>query len=502
MRSSLVLLFLGAAALAAAPTTVYISLGEKAESVEAWDGSIRVSGGELLRLEERHFMTEDELTGENAWKATTRQEQIRGFPRVNYNEMSPAELPPTQYSPVGLFAVVDGDEATRLQVRTKQGNFAFRVGDLAGGTTPFLEGRAMASLTPTVERLSGPEYEDDEAAVAQIADGVAAVAWVAYKQRADTVLVRLRRDGEWEAAQEVTPEPADIWRASAAADGNGRLWVFWSQRDGTRWDLWGRLLDGTEWQEPQIISTAGSNTFHRAAATRDGKVVVVWQSAQGVAGRAQTDIWMRVWDGAWGEALQVSESPANDWEPQVAGGPDGQAHVVWDGYHDGNYDVFYRSYASGKLGEIEQITSSARFQAHANVAVAPDGTPWLAWDESGTNWGKDQGISGHSAAGGAAASRAFNPNCAALGRFVGGAEVRARAVLRLPLVPQLRESATGVRWRRHADDAVPALDPAAGAQHRGADDVGDAPDKVRWHAMVAPGALGAQPRFGSRSVLP
>ena len=393
MRSSLVLLVLCAAQLAAqsAPKTIYISLGEKAESVEAWDGSIRVSGGELLLLEERHFMAEDELTGENAWRAATRQEQIRGFPRVNYNEMSPAELPPTQYSPVGLFAVVDGDAATSLRIRTKQGNVAFRIGDLAARARSFLHGRVRASLTPTVEKLSGSEYEDDEAAIARVSDGVVAAAWVAYKDRADRVLVRLRRDGSWESAQEVTPAPADVWRASAAADGNGRLWVFWSQRDGARWDLWGRLLDGADWREPQKISTAGSNTFHRASATGDGKVVVAWQSAQGAAGGAQTDIWMRAWDGSWGEPLQVSDSPANDWEPQVAGGPDGQAHVVWDGYHEGNYDVFYRSYAGGKLGDIEQVTSSARFQAHANVAVAPDGTPWLAWNESGTNWGKDQG---------------------------------------------------------------------------------------------------------------
>ena len=95
---------------------------------------------------------------------------------------------------------------------------------------------------------------------------------------------------------------------------------------------------------------------------------------------------MRVWDnGAWSEPLRVSESPANDWEPQVAGGPDGQAHIVWDGYHDGNCDVFYRSYSNLGLGQVEQVTSSARFQAHANVAVDLGGTPWLAWDESGVN---------------------------------------------------------------------------------------------------------------------
>ena len=384
-------LSIGALLAQSQPATVYISLGEKAESVGPWDGSMRVSGGQLVGLEERHFMDSDELRDESSWRASTREEQIRGFPRVNYNEMSPAELPPTQYSPVGLFARVSGGDSASVRVRTKQGTFSFRLADLAGGTKAFLDGRATASLTPTVESLSSADYEDDEATAARVSDSEIAVAWVAYRDRGDRVMLRIRSDGEWGETQEVTPEPGDLWRASAAADAQGRLWVFWSQRDGTAWDLWGRLLADGTWGAPQKISVAGSNTFHRAASSRDGKVFVAWQSAQGAAGRGQFDIWMRVWDGSWSDPMRVSDSPANDWEPQIAGGPDGQAHVVWDSYHNGNYDIFYRPYVNGALGEIEQVTTSARFQAHANVAVDPDGTPWLAWDESGTNWGKDQG---------------------------------------------------------------------------------------------------------------
>jgi hypothetical protein len=38
---------------------------------------------------------------------------------------------------------------------------------------------------------------------------------------------------------------------------------------------------------------------------------------------------------------------------------------------------------------IQQVTRSGKFQAHASVAVDPTGRVWLAWDESGDNWGKD-----------------------------------------------------------------------------------------------------------------
>ena len=75
----------------------------------------------------------------------------------------------------------------------------------------------------------------------------------------------------------------------------------------------------------------------------------------------------------------------------MAAGRDGSAYVAWDGYDKGNYDVFFRSYKSGTLGDLQAVTSNARFQAHASVAVDPNGNPWLAWDESGANWGKDQG---------------------------------------------------------------------------------------------------------------
>lgn len=174
MFRGIALIVLGSVPLAgqSQSTTVYLGLGENAQAVESWDGSLRVTGADLVRLEEHHFMGSDRLQGTSGWRASTRQEQITGFPRVNYNEMSPAEVPRTQFSPVGVFAVVTGADSSRLRVRTKRGAFELSLGELASGPKSYLDGQAVVGLTPTVERLSTEEYEDDEPAVAQVRDGV------------------------------------------------------------------------------------------------------------------------------------------------------------------------------------------------------------------------------------------------------------------------------------------------------------------------------------------
>ena len=392
MKKLLLLAVVSAAALCAQPTTIYLELGVNAEAVEPWGGSLRLSGGDIVSLEGRHFSPEDSIIGADRWQVSTRREQIEGFARMNYNEMSPAELPPTQYSPLGVYAVVNAPAGARVSVSTEQGDFAFRLDQLSHVAKPFLEGRVMASVAPTVEPLTTQQYEDDEPAIATLSDGSIAAAWIGYKDSADRVFVRTQRNGAWSAPEEVTPAPGDLWRVSLAADSNGGLWAFWSQRDGVSWDIWGRHKTGDSWGRAEKISEGGSNTFHRASSSADGSVFVVWQSFRGPGMESQADIYGRRWNAeGWSPEAQLSDSPANDWEPFVAGGKGGAAYVVWDGYEDGNYDVFFRDFDGNDLGPVRRVTKSPRFQAHATVAVDAQGRPWVAWDESGTNWGKDVG---------------------------------------------------------------------------------------------------------------
>lgn len=370
--------------------TVLLNFGGNAKGLEQWDGSVEVTGGRVLGLEGRHFSEGDLITGENSWKCVTRKDEVAGFADLHYTEMAPGTRPPVLWQPVGVYVTMERS-ASRIAVRTAQGNFEMPVGEITAEARPVLGGKATVRLAATAQKLTTKEYEDDEPAIAGLSSGEMAVAWVAYKERADRVFVRIRRNGNWLPAEEVTPQAADIFRCSVVGDGKRGVWVFWSERantpSATQWQILGRHRTASGWEKAEVVSGSGSNTFHRAAGTGSG-VAVVWQSLRG----ERSEIYLRNWgNGAWGSEARLSESASN-WEPTVAAGGDGTIHAAWDSYEGGDYNVHYRSWRQGSAGPLRRVTEGPLFQAHASVAVDAGGRPWVAWNESGVNWGKDQGF--------------------------------------------------------------------------------------------------------------
>ena len=107
------LLFRGVAApqtsaIDLAAATVLVTLGEQAKSVEHWDGSIAVSGGELIGLEGRQFSQADTVTAPDSWKCTTRQDGVPPYADVHYMEVAPGSTPEVRFHPIGVYATIRG----------------------------------------------------------------------------------------------------------------------------------------------------------------------------------------------------------------------------------------------------------------------------------------------------------------------------------------------------------------------------------------------------------
>jgi hypothetical protein len=160
----------------------------------------------------------------------------------------------------------------------------------------------------------------------------------------------------------------------------------WSERINDDWDLYARTFDGKSWSPGRKLTSGNSpNCFHRLVRDRSGTLHLIWIAHPD--GQSHV-MWSKLNDEGLSRPTDISG--ANAWMPEGAVDSRGNLYIAWDSYRNGNYDVFFRRIGwDGTLDSVQQVTRSAKFQAQPTVAVDRQDRVWLAWDESGANWGKD-----------------------------------------------------------------------------------------------------------------
>jgi len=407
-KKALVLLALAAAALAvwwlaadrtaagasvlAAPaessTAFLIRFGVTDSEPAPWDGSLNVSGGEVLALRNWHPRPGDRIQGTASWSLATRL-----GPTFVFRPWEPDERlsdPPRYLLIPGIVVDVKGTPSTRVNVQTKQGAFGFTLRELESGQAlRLLGGRVSVERVPAAQLLSGPDFQDDFAVI--VAAGPELwVAWIAYRDQASAVHAR-RFDGKaWGPVQTVTEKPGDVFLVKLARDRTGGIWAVWSEQVSGNWDLYGRRYDGKAWSRTQRLSDDPQpDIYHVMTTDSNGNVWLVWQGFR----NGRSDIFARRYDGSnWSVPERVSTSPANDWAPAVAADSAGRVWVGWDTYDQGNYDVLMRAWSGGRWSEPIAVAATPKFEAHVSLACDKDNRVWAAWNESGFNWGKDTGF--------------------------------------------------------------------------------------------------------------
>ena len=100
---------------------------------------------------------------------------------------------------------------------------------------------------------------------------------------------------------------------------------------------------------------------------------------------------MKTWNGqAWSAEMRVSTGVGDNWVPAAAADSKGNVWIAWDGYENGNFDIFLRRLtASGQLEERRQITHSPGYDANVSLACDRSDRLWISWDVAEVNWGKD-----------------------------------------------------------------------------------------------------------------
>lgn len=394
-----------------------ITFGVGDAAPRAWDGKVVAGPGQVLEVEPDRLrdhdwaqmgftaagvtmlargearLPNDHVRDSTGWVLSTREASLHG-PTTEWNVRTEPPAPVIE-SPSVLVHLVAGTVTTPFRVETAAGAFVVEPEALAPfGSAGYLGGAVRVDRLPVASPVHLPAAgEQDHPSLLVTGPDERWVAWQEYDDATDSDRVRVRRwsEGAWLPVEELAVG-VDAFRTVLARDGRDGTWAIWSMQRERRWSLYGRRWDGARWSLLRRLTHGnGNDAFHRAVTDASGRLWLAWQRTAGGVSR----ILAASFDGRrWSAERVISEGPAagNSWWPSIAAGRDGSVAIAWDGYAAGRYDVYLRRYAAGTWGPVLTAASSPRFEAHPTVAVDHDGRTWVAWDETGGDWGKDTGF--------------------------------------------------------------------------------------------------------------
>ena len=387
---------------AGADTVLLVTLGTGDTAETKWDGSIEVENGTLVRLIGYEMRVGDIIHPPRRWEASTRKPFP--FSRRPHDEGILQDLDPSVHLSPRFHVYLKAGEATRVVLNTTQGEVAFRVSEIpVVGAKSLLDGRVSIQHSaypilvgrggerPPSERLTDNDFSS--LTVAQ--DGSIWVAWTGFRDGADRVYAEKIAPGasigSGRRPHEVSPPGGDVFHTAVGEDSEGKIWVVWSERASDNWDLYARAFDGQSWSRIQRLTRASQpDTQHNMARDSQGRLHLVWQGYR----NNRAGIFHKSYDAGsgWSRETRISSPAApNCWEPSIAIDSKDDLHVAWDQYGPKGYDVWLRSRSSGNWASPVGVAVTERFEAYVSLAVDQQDRVWLAWHESGINWGKDWG---------------------------------------------------------------------------------------------------------------
>ncbi len=380
---------------------VTFGIGDRTQT--NWDGKIEVSNGELVELIGYEMGLGDVIHPPRRWEMSTRP--AFPFSRRNHDVNILEDLNPETFLTPRFHVYLKGSSATRASITTTQGKIDFALSEIPTvGEKTFLDGRAKVADSPHGMLIgrgdTGPVTErltdNDFASVTVAQDDTVWVAYTGHSDGSDRVYadrVLPGRSGvETNRAHAVSPDGGDVYRTAIAEDAEGKIWVVWSEQVEGNWDLYARAFDGETWGTIARLTTASQpDIHHKVARDPDGRIHVTWQGARG----NKFGIFHKSFDieNGWSESTRVSNQDAgNCWEPSITTDSNGSVYIGWDQYSEARgYDIFLARKAGNEWDRPKAIAATGRFEAYVTLAADNQDRIWLAWHESGINWGKDWG---------------------------------------------------------------------------------------------------------------
>jgi hypothetical protein len=431
-------------ASAAEQVGLRIRFGMKDKEPTDWSGKIGVSEGKVASIRGWRWNVGDSVEGDSFTVATRRPAAQSGAERA---QVAAGNKLPIQDNGI-IVALSDVTDNAEVTLETKPQKETVKLSELRYGQPVLrMEGNIQIERVPVATEFAGTMEDEDYPAAARAKDGTLYVAYVSFKHGkgfedvrerpatpesgpvtppgggggpvkminkpedldylatpagGDQILVRVRdKSGKWGGPIAVTDRKQEVYRPAVAVDGQGTPWIFYSAHvdadknlDHGNWELMAVKFPGGEAKaaelQPINVSKAEGADFMPAATTdSQGRVWVTW-----VGGREQNfHIFTAHQDGEkFSEAQRVSQAKGNEWEPSIAADAKGNVAVGWDTYEKGDYDVYVATSGSdGKFAKPEPVAATLGFEVRPSLAYDKDAKLWIAFEQSGDQWGKDFG---------------------------------------------------------------------------------------------------------------
>ena len=222
---------------------------------------------------------------------------------------------------------------------------------------------------------AGATYDSHPAAVVY-PDGTTWVAWHAYRNSRDQVLLRrVAADGKLGQIQTVSNQGVAHSPPQLVQSDQSHLWVIWSAHIAGRWSIQARRFKQGRGEPPVTVSSQEMDAIYPAAVKVDQRqLLVAWSGFQ--SGRFR--IYGRLRQGdAWQDTEALSPATDDAYRPALSAGSSGNLWLFWDRYRQPRYAIMGRQLLP-QTGPVEMISAADR-HALCPTALATDQGLHVAW---------------------------------------------------------------------------------------------------------------------------
>jgi len=259
-------------------------------------------------------------------------------------------------------------------------------GGAAGGRIWIDDLALYETAKPAVIDVSAGAGFNDEPAMARADDGSIYVAWVSFRDGADTLQVArfrpqdkgLAREGAW---QVVGGKDTYVLGPALVAAGQ-KVVLLYAAEVNRNWDIYAVECGPQGPGRPAAVGAHPAADIKPAGAWHGGTLHVAWESSRG--GSRQV-FAARLAGGKASEAEVLSPAGVSSYAPSVAALASGEVAVAWHSFREHNYDIYLcRRAAAGTWGPETRLTKAPTIDRHATL-LARGGELWLVYENAQIN---------------------------------------------------------------------------------------------------------------------